>query len=81
MRSRDGFEVVNRQLTDEVTRRAFLRQLGWTGAGVAALSGLANTHLPSAFGQQARRRVAAYPGLDPVLDPQRSGGLERILRY
>jgi hypothetical protein len=33
------------------------------------------------FDFEARRRAAAYPSLDPVLDPERSRGLERILRY
>jgi peptide/nickel transport system substrate-binding protein len=39
MKSRDGFEVVNQMaretLLDEVTRRTFLRALGWAGAAVA----------------------------------------------
>ena len=33
------------------------------------------------FDFEARRRAAAYPSLDPVLDPERSRGLERMLRY
>jgi hypothetical protein len=33
------------------------------------------------FDFEARRRAAAYPSLAPVLDPERSRGLERILRY
>jgi hypothetical protein len=33
------------------------------------------------FDFEARRRAPAYPSLDPVLDPERSRGLERILRY
>ncbi len=33
------------------------------------------------FDFEARRRAQAYPSLDPVLDPERSRGLERILRY
>jgi hypothetical protein len=33
------------------------------------------------FDFEARRRAEAYPSLDPVLDPERSRGLERILRY
>src|SRR5262245_35700737 len=39
MTSRDGFEVVNglarRMLDDDVTRRGFLRAVGWTGAAAA----------------------------------------------
>jgi hypothetical protein len=33
------------------------------------------------FDFEARRRAEAYPSLDPVLDPERSRGLERIFRY
>jgi hypothetical protein len=33
------------------------------------------------FDFEARRRAGAYPSLAPVLDPERSRGLERILRY
>jgi hypothetical protein len=33
------------------------------------------------FDFEARRRAEAYPSLDPVLDPERSRGLERILPY
>jgi hypothetical protein len=33
------------------------------------------------FDFEAWRRAKAYPSLDPVLDPERSRGLERILRY
>jgi hypothetical protein len=33
------------------------------------------------FDFEARRRAEAYPSLDPVLDPERSRGLERLLRY
>ena len=33
------------------------------------------------FDFEARRRAAAYPSLAPVLEPERSRGLERILRY
>jgi hypothetical protein len=33
------------------------------------------------FDFEARRRAPAYPTLDPVLDPERSRGLERILPY
>jgi len=33
------------------------------------------------FDFEARRRAEAYPSLAPVLDPERSRGLERMLRY
>jgi hypothetical protein len=33
------------------------------------------------FDFEARRRAEAYPSLDPVLEPERSRGLERIFRY
>lgn len=35
MKSRDGFEVVNSLLRDEVTRRSFLRALGWSAVGMS----------------------------------------------
>jgi peptide/nickel transport system substrate-binding protein len=35
MKSRDGFEVVNELMRDEVNRRAVLRALGWSAAGAA----------------------------------------------
>jgi hypothetical protein len=33
------------------------------------------------FDFEARHRAEAYPSLAPVLDPERSRGLEQILRY
>ena len=36
MKSRDGFEVVNELMRDEVNRRAVLKALGWSAAGLAA---------------------------------------------
>ncbi len=36
MKSRDGFEVVNALLREEVNRRGVLRALGWSAAGLAA---------------------------------------------
>jgi len=35
MKSRDGFEVVNELMREEVNRRAVLKALGWSAAGVA----------------------------------------------
>src|SRR5919109_571828 len=68
MHSRDGFEVVNRILTDEVCRRAFLRRLAWTGAGVAALGALDLARIPAAFGQQARRGGTIKLGIGENID-------------
>jgi peptide/nickel transport system substrate-binding protein len=68
MHSRDGFDVVNRLLTDEVTRRAFLRRLGWTGVGVAALGALDLVHIPAAFGQQVRRGGTMRLGIGENID-------------
>ncbi|HEY7038850.1 MAG TPA: twin-arginine translocation signal domain-containing protein, partial [Methylomirabilota bacterium] len=59
MKSRDGFEEVNRELRegawlgDAVSRRAMLKALGLTAAGVAA--GLAPT-MPSLAHAQAVKR-------------------------
>jgi peptide/nickel transport system substrate-binding protein len=38
MKSRDGFEVVNELMREEVNRRAVLGALGWSAAGLAAAS-------------------------------------------
>lgn len=44
MKSRDGFEVVNELLREEVNRRAVLKALGWSAIGLAGAGPLA---LPS----------------------------------
>jgi peptide/nickel transport system substrate-binding protein len=36
MKSRDGFEVANQLMKDEVTRRSVLRALGWSAVGAGA---------------------------------------------
>jgi peptide/nickel transport system substrate-binding protein len=41
MKSRDGFEVVNELLREEVNRRAVLRALGWSAVGLAGAGPLA----------------------------------------
>jgi len=68
MGSRDGFAVVNRLLQDEVTRRAFLRQLGWTGVGASVLAALDWTHIRPAFGQQVRRGGSIKLGIGENID-------------
>jgi peptide/nickel transport system substrate-binding protein len=40
MKSRDGFEVVNALVREDVNRRQVLRALGWSAAGVAAAGSL-----------------------------------------
>jgi len=50
MTSRDGFEVVNELLKQEVNRRAALRALGWSAVGLAGAGSLAGT----AFAQGAK---------------------------
>jgi len=44
MKSRDGFEVVNQMLREEVNRRTVLKALGWSAVGLAGAGPLA---LPS----------------------------------
>ncbi len=55
MKSRDGFEVVNGLLREEVNRRAVLRALGWSALGAAGalpigLPGLAHAQAPKRGG-------------------------------
>jgi len=40
MKSRDGFEVVNELLREDVNRREALRMLGWSGAALAGAAGI-----------------------------------------
>jgi peptide/nickel transport system substrate-binding protein len=68
MHSRDGFEVVNRMLRDEITRRAFLRRVGSMGVGVAALGLLDVARISPAFGQQARRGGTIRLGIGENID-------------
>ena len=49
MRSRDGFEVVNELMRDEVNRRAVLKMLGLSAVGLAGglpLASLAHAQKP-----------------------------------
>ncbi|MBI3327618.1 MAG: ABC transporter substrate-binding protein [Nitrospinae bacterium] len=68
MHSHDGFEVVNHMLQDEVTRRAFLQRLGWTGLGAAALGALDIAHVQPAFAQQVRRGGMIKLGIGENID-------------
>ncbi|MBI2159331.1 MAG: ABC transporter substrate-binding protein [Candidatus Rokubacteria bacterium] len=53
MKSRDGFEVINGLLREEVNRRAVLRALGWSALGAA---GALPTGLPGLAHAQAAKR-------------------------
>ena len=68
MGSHDGFAVVNHLLQDKVTRRAFLRQLGWTGVGASMLGALDWAHVGPAFGQQVRRGGSIKLGIGENID-------------
>jgi len=51
MKTRDGFEVVNDLLRDEVNRRAVLKALGWSAAGLAgAWPSLTHAQTPKSGG-------------------------------
>jgi peptide/nickel transport system substrate-binding protein len=70
--SRDGFEVVNRLLQTEDTRRSFLKILGWSGAALTA-SQLVPLHtMPLAYAQQPKRggtiKIGSFANID-TLDP------------
>lgn len=70
MKSRDGFEVVNRLLRDEVTRRSFLRVLGWSAVGAAGalpigFPGLARAQQPKSGGTI---KIGIFQNID-TLDP------------
>ena len=74
MKSRDGFEEVNRELRegawleDAVSRRAMLKALGLTAAGVAA--GLAPTMPSLAHAQAAKRggqiKIGIFQNIDTL---------------
>src|SRR5687767_9584856 len=67
MRSQSGFDPVNTALQDDVTRRAFLRRLGWASVGAAGLSnGLASVR--PALAQQARRGGTIKLGIGENID-------------
>ncbi len=69
MRSRDGFEVVNTLLREEVNRRAVLKALGWSAAGLAA--GGAPLGLPSLAHAQTPKyggviRIGSFSNIDTL---------------
>jgi peptide/nickel transport system substrate-binding protein len=68
MKSRDGFEVVNELLREEVNRRAVLKALGWSAAALAGGSPLA---LPSlAHGQKPKYggtiKIGSFQNIDTL---------------
>jgi peptide/nickel transport system substrate-binding protein len=66
MKSRDGFEVVNGLLREDVTRRTALRALGWSAA---AASGLAPLGRPGpAFAQKPKPGGTIRIGVDENID-------------
>jgi peptide/nickel transport system substrate-binding protein len=70
MKSRDGFEVVNQLLREDVGRRAVLRTLGWSAVGLA---GVVPLGLPSPAHAQKPKyggtiKIGSFSNID-TLDP------------
>jgi peptide/nickel transport system substrate-binding protein len=65
MKSRDGFEVVNELLRQDVHRRAVLKALGWSAAGLAAggLPSLAHADTPKPGGTI---RIGSWSNIDTL---------------
>ncbi len=69
MKSRDGFEVVNELMRDEVNRRAVLKALGWSAAGLAAgsmplgLPSLAHAQKPKSGGTI---KIGSFSNIDTL---------------
>jgi peptide/nickel transport system substrate-binding protein len=69
MKSRDGFELVNELMREEVNRRAVLKALGWSAAGVAAatlpigLPSLAHAQKPKAGGTI---KIGSFQNIDTL---------------
>jgi peptide/nickel transport system substrate-binding protein len=69
MKSRDGFEEVNRELRegawvhDPVTRRAMLQALGVAAAGVSGLAGLAQAQTPKRGGTI---KIGSFQNIDTL---------------
>lgn len=67
MKSRDGFEVVNELLREEVNRRDVLKALGWSAAGLAssalALPSLAHAQKPKYGGTI---RIGSFSNIDTL---------------
>jgi peptide/nickel transport system substrate-binding protein len=70
--SRDGFAVVNEQLRAALSRRAVLKTLAWSGAGLAALQAMPFGTVPRVYAQQPRRggtiKIGSFANID-TLDP------------
>jgi peptide/nickel transport system substrate-binding protein len=70
--SRDGFAVVNALLRDEVSRRAFLKTLGWSAAVLAASQLVPFHTVPSTYAQKPKRggtiKIGSFANID-TLDP------------
>jgi len=70
--SRDGFTVVNEQLRVALSRRAVLKTLAWSGAGLAALQAMPFGTVPLVYAQQPRRggtiKIGSFVNID-TLDP------------
>jgi peptide/nickel transport system substrate-binding protein len=68
MKSRDGFEVVNELLRDDVNRRAVLKALGWSAVGMAGALPLGTPSPASA--QPPKRggtiRVGSFSNIDTL---------------
>jgi peptide/nickel transport system substrate-binding protein len=69
MKSRDGFEVVNELLREDVNRRAVLKALGWSAAGLAA--GTVPIGRPSLAHAQAPKRggtikIGSFQNIDTL---------------
>ena len=70
--SHDGFAVVNEQLRVALSRRAALKTLAWSGAGLAALQAMPFATVPLVYAQQPRRggtiKIGSFSNID-TLDP------------
>lgn len=73
MNSRDGFEVVNAMVREEVHRRQVLTALGWSALGVAGLLPLGTPGV--AYGQKPRAggtiKIGSFQNID-TLDPHQT---------
>jgi peptide/nickel transport system substrate-binding protein len=73
MNSRDGFEVVNAMVREEVHRRQVLKALGWSALGVAGMLPLGTPGV--AYGQKPRAggtiKIGSFQNID-TLDPHQT---------
>jgi peptide/nickel transport system substrate-binding protein len=73
MKSRDGFEVVNEMLREDVHRRQVLKALGWSAVGLAggvqlAMPGVAGAQKPRSGGTI---KIGSFQNID-TLDPHQT---------